>query len=591
MVQKCIFAENFTIKTIMKNYFKKRTLLLAVGCMLMLSCSKDDSKDESVNEVNTYSLVSDTTLPGEVVEIKTSVEITQPEIDVMLNNKAIKAYANGAYSYVFITPVLTSGDYTLKLADSENENFLKLKVKDYVAITNPEEVINDFVVSRDKCFEAIKAVGSSPETLLLIDQIKEEWELQYSKNSVEDKMLLAYILKKNTVNPEWFTASSEYPDSYYSRASVLNLDAGEKLVASAKEFVTAQTVCLASIPALVGTGTFFLSAPNFVTGAVFVATFTVFIVSREVAIRKAQDVGSLKAVAEAISNVSYNKTAGLVLVKDVDSDVSMKINFRNLKASDLNIQADITKAFNQEKSFTDEDSKVKILYDKAIKFTEKLKGLYVNHTSRIGQTAESSMVLTVLDKDIIVQGSSNPKVAISTSLKGEIRKIKATSTSTEDINFNLKIAYKRAIDGKVIVSEIPCVYKATESLIGTWAMESFNKGVPIGGFDSVVFGSQCPNLIGGSYTYISEVIEFAEMTYSVKSSSKHIYYNKQVDKNCVVTDDKGDTQEIINDSFNGAYELKGDVLVTKEGNEVFENSLIFISSNKISIGDNVYVRK
>src|SRR6187402_3539993 len=201
----------------MEKTYKKLIFLMAFVLLLTVSCSKDDSNDESENQIAAYALVSDVALPGEAVQIKSSKAVVESEIEVMLNNTPIKAYANGD-SYVFIMPVLAPGNYTLKFHAADNDITLPLKVDNYVAITNPEEIINDFVVDRDKCFDLIKEKGSSPETLLLIDQIKEEWDLQYSKNSTEDKMLLAYMLKKNTVNPEWFSAPSEYPDSYYNRS-------------------------------------------------------------------------------------------------------------------------------------------------------------------------------------------------------------------------------------------------------------------------------------------------------------------------------------------------------------------------------------
>ena len=87
------------------------------------------------------------------------------------------------------------------------------------------------------------------------------------------------------------------------------------------------------------------------------------------------------------------------------------------------------------------------------------------------------MTLTVLDKDIIVQGSSNADIKIITSLNGDFRKIKATSTSTKDINFNLQIAYKRTIDGKEIVKDISSIFKprtcTPSMLVGNWTIQEY----------------------------------------------------------------------------------------------------------------------
>jgi len=572
----------------MKQFYKKLSIFFTVGILLFTSCSKDETTKEPTAS---YSLQSSETLPGEVVEIKTSKENKEQEIEVLLDGKPVKAYANGGYSYVFMMPVLPSGNYDIILPSNKDNVTLKIKIGNYVAITNPEEVINEFINNRDESFEEIKKMGTTPETLLLIDQMKQEWEFQYSKVSEADKLQLAYILQKNTINPDWFSASSEYPENYYNKSNVFALDAGEKLVSTAKEFVTAETVCLASIPALVGTGRLFIAAPNFVTGAIFVATFTVFIVSREVAINKAKQVGSLKGVAEAVSDLS-NKTGDLVLVKDVDTDVSLKVNFRNLKETDLNIQPDITKAFNGEKKFAEEDGKIKKLYDQAIQFTQKLKGFFANHTATIGKAPERSITLAVLDKDIIVKGVSNADVKISTTLNGEVRKIKATSTSTKDIDFTLKIAYKRAVDGVEIVKDIPCVLKASATLLGTWELESWSNGIPVGQYRNL-YSSACKSIAIMHSTILKKTWVYSEKTFSVTEKGRGVDYNYILDlSNCSITTDYPDLESNSEASENGTYVFDGKTIsytIEKTGFK-WAQEIIFINANKIKMGEEVYVR-
>ena len=555
--------------------------------MTVVSCSKNDTE---ASQGSTYNLVSNETLPGEAVEIKSNKPITESEISVMIDDKPVKAYANGEYSYVFITPVLASGNYNLKFSVVNKDITLNLKVNNYVAITKPEEVISDFVVNRDKCFDAIKETGSSLETLILIDQIKEEWDFQYSKNTIEDKLLLAYIVQKNNLNPDWFNTSSKYPENYYSKSNFFVPDAGEKLVTTAKEFITAQNICLASIPALVGTGTLFLSAPNFVTGGIFIATFTVFVVSREVAIQKAKEVGSLKGVAEAVSDVSYQKIAALELVKDTDTDITMKINFRNLKTTDINIQTDITKAFNEEKKFTEEDERVNKLYNNAIKFTEKLKGLYMNHISLIGTTSERNLTTTVLDKDIIVQGSSNTDVKISTGLNGDVRKIKATSTSTVNVNFNLKIAYKRAIDGKEIVKDVPCVFKVKSPLIGTWNLESDN-GTAANVWNNDI-NTICSNIVNGQ-TKVRGTMIFTPTDFVMDIIYDRINYNPSIDiTTCkILLDNPNTTQNDFSpEDYSGTYSVNGSNITFSEI-VAYYNTYVIINQNKIDIGGRIFVRQ
>lgn len=572
-----------------KNY-KKLGVLILIGFLFLNSCSKEEGEDGPNVKETDYSLVSNEAVPGEVVEIKSAKSINGSETDVMINGTLVKAYASGGSSYYFIMPVLASGNYELKMPNLNSDISLKLKVGDYVAITKPEQVINDFLVSRDKCFEQINKIGSSAETLLLIDQIKEEWDYNYSKLTEQDKIQLAYILQKNMLNPELFNAESD-PSTSFNKSNKSFTDVGDKLVANAKVFVTVQNVCVGSIPFLIGTGVAFVNAPNFVTAVAFTGVFSVFIVSREVAIIKAKEVGDLPGIPEAIFDVSTQKNAALELAKDVEINVGMKIQFRNLKMSDENIQTDISKAFTEEKKFLDEDNKVKELYEKAIRFTNKLKGLYSGYNSIIGKAPEKSAIVSLSGKDIIVQGSSNSNVKITTSLVGDVRKIKASTASNEDIEFNLKLAYKRAIDGKEIVKEIPCVLKASVSLAGTWTMESFNDGVLIGQYYEQS-NEECPSIMWGSYTYLSEVIVFTDSTYDLTSSSRHNYYGKQINTTtCEVTKDSADTQETINDTANGTYILTGNTIQVTSQGYTMSGGLVFLSPNKIKLGDNVYVKQ
>lgn len=571
-----------------KNY-KKLSVLLLIGFLFLNSCSKEEESGPIIKDTD-YSLVSTEVVPGEVVEIKSAKAINGSETDVTINDTHIKAYASGGSSYYFIMPVLASGNYELKMPNLNSEISLKLKVGDYVAIAKPEQVINDFLLNRDKCFEQISKIGSTAETLLLIDQIKEEWDYNYSKLTEQEKIQLAYILQKNILNPELFNTETDAFGSF-NKSNKSFTDVGDKLVANAKVFVTVQNVCVGSIPLLIGTGVALVNAPSFITAIAFTGVFSVFIVSREVAIIKAKEVGDLPGIPEAIFDVSTQKTTALELVKNADFNVSMSINFRNLKTSDENIQTDITKAFSEEKKFTDEDTKVRDLYYKAIRFTNKLKGIYSGYVAAIGKSPEKSMQVSVLGKDIIVQGSSNPNVEITTTLTGDVRKMKVSSSSTEDINFNLKLAYKRAIDGKEIVKEIPCVLKAGVSLAGTWKMESFNEGVLIGEYYTVPTEG-CSNITWGSYTYLSEVIVFTDTTYDMKSSSIHNYYNKQTNTTtCEVEKDSPDTQETINDTASGTYILTGNTIKVSSEGYTMSDGLIFLSPNKIKLNENVYVKQ
>lgn len=450
----------------MKQLLHKLGIILFVG-FIIISCSKDDANNQS--NTDTLSLETKEALPGEIVEIKTNKTITLEEVNVVLGTETVKAYRINEKAYAFVLPVIATGNYDLKIPEINKDLALDFTVKMYAPITKPQDVIDDYIADRDECFEKIINNNSSinpvsPETVILINQIKEEWEHQFSQATEKEKELMAYVLQKNAVNPEWFNKTS-LPDSYFNKTA-LNSDAGEELVRAAKEYVAAQSVCVISIPFVAATGWAFVKFPNFGTGGLFLAAFTTFIVSREAAIYKSGEVATLKGVAEAISNLTSKEAAVLELTKNVENNINMSVVYRNLNADDSKIQTDITNAYNGETILSNKDNELKKMYVEAIKNTKKLKGLYPGYVPVIGKKSNRSMTVAVLDKDIIIKGTNNTNVTVTSALVGSELKIKATTTSTADVAFNLTVAYKRPLDGKEITKEIACLLKAKALAIG-----------------------------------------------------------------------------------------------------------------------------
>lgn len=448
----------------MKKHLRKLPLFASLFLLFIMSCSKQEDP-VIIEESPIFTLVISEFTPGDIVEIKSNKTLMSSDIDIVLNNSTIKAYKLNDFSYVFTLPVIPSGKYDLKLPTINKDLILDLTVKTYTPITNPTEVIAAYIVTRNKCFDemskniSVIPFKTSLETLQMIDQIKQEWDFQFNKSSDKDKELLAYALQKQQISTDWFNFPNDIPASYFAKKNGVQNDVGDKLVTYAKTYITAQVVCVKSIPATLATGTVFLIAPNPITAGLFLISFTTFIVSKEVAERNGVAVGSLKGVAEAVTDFSFQKIAALELINNFEKNITMSVNFRNLKSTDATIQSDISAAFTGENELVAKDNEVKALYQKATSFTEKLKGMFSSYSPAIGKTSERNLTSVVLGSDIIIKGSSDPKVTITSKIVGTNQVIKASSTSNTDINFNLKVAYKRKIDGQEVVKDIACVLK------------------------------------------------------------------------------------------------------------------------------------
>ncbi len=432
--------------------------------LILAGCSKENQKKEDVPDLISLSLSADNALPGDAIIIKYNKKITSAETNIVLNAITVKGYASGDSAYVFVVPVIASGKVSVSIPGISQANGLELTIKDYTRISNPMAVIDEYVDKRNKSIDSVSKVvaGSnfqpSAQSMILLNQIKEEWTLQMNSLSPGDKELLAYVLQRNMPHPSQYSFT-ELPAGYYARPGGIQTDVGDKLVAIAKNYVTAKVICLGSIPFLVGSGYAFILAPNPISGLIFLGVFTTFIISREVAIRRAQEVGRLKGVAEAVTNADAQRLTAVEFLNNTEKSLAMSVGFRNLSSVDANIHPDINTAFTTEQTFVNKDKEVEAMYAKATAKTSKLKTAYPSYTSHIGQEAHDDMTLSMEGKNIIVKGVSDPRIGFTTSITGSTKKIKINSTATTEFNFNIQVAYKRTLDGKEFTRQINCLYK------------------------------------------------------------------------------------------------------------------------------------
>lgn len=461
-----------------------KVILPALGLLLLFSCKKGDSVStapEQETETTTLSTNLTEIMPGDAVIIRSDKKITASEVDITFNSATVKGYAMKDTAYVFYVPVVTPGPVTVSIPGIAKSNTLQLTVKDYTPITDPQAVINDFVDKRNKAIEAItkEVAGNnfqpSAEAKLLLSQIKDEWEWQMSRLSPSDKQMLAYVLQKNAIDPTAFSFT-EMPAGSFAR---INGDVGDQLVATAKEYVTYVVSYAATVPALLTSGGVFLLAPNPVTAVVFLGVFTTFVITREAATRKANEVGRLKGVAEAVTESYTQRVAAEMFEHGQEKEITMYVQFRNLIAADAGLQNDLAASFSKENEFMSADQEVKSVYTSAATKLEKLKTPYPSYTKIIGAQSAIGSDVKVEGAQIIVKGASDPRVEISSRLDGSTMKVKASSTAkAESINFNLEVAYRRSIDGKEFTKTIPCVVKPEPlfELTGLWKLTYYEDG-------------------------------------------------------------------------------------------------------------------
>ncbi len=176
-------------------------------------------------------------------------------------------------------------------------------------------------------------------------------------------------------------------------------------------------------------------------------------------------------------------------------------------------------------------------------------------------------------------------------------KVKITNPSiTEPIESELNYTFN---DGLSIFSgKFPIkVEETTNPLVGTWIMESFADGIPIGEYYNVTAAPVCPDLVYAQHTYNYWNITFnADNTFSQIAKMTFIDFGiTSIDNvNCVPLNNGPDTSHSEEDGYGGPYTQEGNTVsvpASPGSSNQYVRTLTFINPNKIKLGTEVYNRQ
>lgn len=463
--------------------------LLLISCLVCVSsCKKKDKTDtEIVVEPTTLTIDSSFAIPGDPLKIKLNKKVTQQEVSISISTVQVKAYAASDSEYVFFMPSVAPGKVSITIPSIKNSNSLSLTVRDYTAISDPQTVITEFVSKRNSCIDSVTKVipgvnyQISPQTLIIINQLKQEWDEQLAKIQGNDKLQLAYILKKIMLQPTDFSLGLRRSAKPLAKGLGIT-DVGENLMALARRYVTLKIACLVQIPIIAGSLAFTLFAPNPFAAVILAGSIVSFILLREAVIQKAQQVGSLPGIVEGITDAQVYRALATEFYNNTEKAIGMDVQYRNLKTTDQNIHPDISNAFQAESEMLTKDQEVEKMYTKATQYTSKLKEPYEQYDPSIGKLPLITNIVSTEGEKIIVKGVSDNRINYSTSLTAGTKMIKISSTSTQEIPFTINVAYKRALDGFEFKKDISCVFKPQidsielfkASIVGNWRIDSYD---------------------------------------------------------------------------------------------------------------------
>lgn len=451
------------------------SLFTVLAIFVLSGCEKLGLGEQTPVRRIALTIDSTNVAPGDLVTIRLDAPVTGKTTTIMVRDVAAKGFASGDSSYSFLIPVVAAGNASVRIPGLKGSDTLQVTVRSVAAVVDPGKVLTDFALIRDRCMDSLmkQIPGAdftpSVQTQAMFKQLQDEWNYQISLLSAAEKELLAYHVRTRMADPAQFSFTPK-PAGYYGRPEGTE-DIGEELILQAKSYVFATVAAVASGWGLTISGTAFLLSPNPVTGVVFLAVLTTYVVMKELAARRAAEVGRLNGIPEAIAETNALQPDAIPEFQvGKERTLLLKIHLRNLKMGDDLLSPDLAKAFMEDANLEGVEQRIKSAYDSARAFLKHLKVGYTAYTGKIGRMPVGKLVMEVPGNEIIVKGLSQSNIQYQTRLAGTNRLIKITgSTLTTDVDFSILLAYKRKFDGREFTSSLSASFKALRFVMtGLW---------------------------------------------------------------------------------------------------------------------------
>lgn len=149
-----------------------------------------------VIETVKYTVDSTEVLPGTFATITSAKTITKDTSNVRFGTTQVLLFKLDQLHYAFLVPELAPGSYHLDLNPVNGEISPVMTVGTYQTVTNPDEVINNYVSSYEKIIDSIEkndfADGIKSTELQLMRQLRTQLSKNVASLTLEQKRLAAY---------------------------------------------------------------------------------------------------------------------------------------------------------------------------------------------------------------------------------------------------------------------------------------------------------------------------------------------------------------------------------------------------------------
>ncbi|WP_439504313.1 hypothetical protein [Sediminibacterium sp.] len=460
----------------MKNYNLFFCLLIGV----LLGCKKNDiTPSESIKYNATVEVIKG--IPGESATIRFSQAVKKSSLKGTMNTTDIEVYAINDSVYNFILPVVPAGEYDIKFQDISLLSKLNISIKPYPIVTQAQPVIDSFSTAFSNAIDSLTKLSNSAIAPIdkaivpLFKQFQEEFNTAYASLTANEKLKLAYFLREHKIDYAGLTTKPISPIYYNAQLGGYS-DPSEELIRLAKDYTTKVILAAGSVPFLIGSTAAFAAFPNPYTTVILIGSITTYVVLREAAIKRAEELGKLNGVVESITDIIPNDSRSIQqTIRSQQSDITnastipefsagipkflkMRVEYRNLIKTDIGLHENITGALKNDTDLEREDKRVADRFNQVKNALKKVNLNWVLYTSRIPNTAIKKVSYTVPASNIFIKSVSDNRLNYVASPADSGINVKLNSTVTENINFNMVVGFKSNLINKSFEKSLSAKY-------------------------------------------------------------------------------------------------------------------------------------
>jgi hypothetical protein len=549
----------------MIKYLPKIFTFLFITAMLAACSSDDSATPEQPGEPN-----GGEAFQAEIVTITMPEDqLSQMEYQGTINGVPVTLIKSEDGKLVFVMPPsLPAGTYDLVIPALDNTT-ITYTVQPTVLTGTAEETLTDFVAG----LNAFAAILDNSQEGDALQQTIDSFNEYYSNAPAEEKTQMAIAYKANKALFDMLLSTD---------------NTGRGIVESTRAYVNKHKLAVAVMA--VGVGLVF--SPGYAVlgvAAIGVGAYKAYKANTEA------HENVLTAIKVEVggwfgSNDRNANTDDLVLEDGRSKTFSFNFGERQFIASDANKTEPIAvEYFEAVEKYNYYADKVNPVIDN----TNDVKGTNFSNIQDEIVPATSPEVSTQVTPELFENidfSFNHPNVSLtsaSVTAEGQLTlKVQITGNpSTLPFNADLRYSYSDGLStfsGKLPVTIMP-------SVIGTWTLQSFENGTPVGQYFNYAFAEDCSSLALAGYTITTETYTIGETTYSYSGNEITRQYNLEW-SGCTVLSNGPDQDESFPYSGSGTYTLENGTYIAIEGGETHVLAFQWITKDKIKIDDKIYTR-